>query len=79
MTRAGVLAGIGVGLTTLYVTLAIVPHPLGLHGGVWSLIANYIVAIAVSRFSAPPRAETVRRIHGEIERFVYGEPGEGAA
>jgi SSS family solute:Na+ symporter len=79
MTRAGVLWGIGVGLTTLYVTLMIIPHPLGLHGGVWSLIANYVVAKAVSRFSAPPRAGTVRRIHGEIERFVHGEQGEGAA
>ena len=71
-TRAGVLAGIGIGLLTLYLTLVIAPHPLGLHGGVWSVVANFTVTIAVSRFTRPPSAETVRRIHGEVERFVYG-------
>ena len=40
LTRAGILAGIATGLVTLYVTLTVVPHPLGLHGGVWSILAN---------------------------------------
>ncbi len=71
LTRTGVLAGIGVGLLTLYLTLVVSPHPLGLHGGVWSVIANFAVAIGVSRLTEPPSPETVRRIHGEIERFVY--------
>ncbi len=72
-TRAAVLSGIGVGLFTLYLTLRVIPHPLGLHGGVWSVLANFLVTIVVSRFTRPPSAETVRRIHGEIERFVYGD------
>ncbi len=85
-TRSGILTGIGVGLSTLYVTLLIVPHPLGLHAGVWSVLANFLVTIIVSRLSQPPSPETVRRIHGEIERFVYGgnepetmEPAASAA
>ena len=85
-TRTGILTGIGVGLSTLYVTLLIVPHPLGLHAGVWSVLANFLVTIIVSRLSQPPSPETVRRIHGEIERFVYGgnepdamEPAASAA
>ncbi len=73
LTRAGVLAGIGVGLVTLYFTLRVTPHPLGLHGGVWSLMANAFVTLVVSRFTNPPTAATVWRIHGEVERFVYGE------
>ncbi len=73
LTRAGVLAGIGVGLVTLYFTLRVIPHPLGLHGGVWSLLTNALVTLIVSRFTNPPTAATVWRIHGEIERFVYGE------
>ncbi len=72
-TRTAVLSGIGVGLLTLYLTLRVIPHPLGLHGGVWSVLANFLVTIVVSRFTRPPSAETVRRIHGEIERFVYGD------
>lgn len=72
-TKAGVLSGIAAGLAALYLTLVVVPHPLGLHGGVWSVAANFIVTMAVSRLSSPPSAATVRRIHGEIERFVYGE------
>jgi solute:Na+ symporter, SSS family len=71
-TRAGVLAGIGLGLVTLYVTLFLAPHPLGLHAGIWSIVVNFLVTIGVSRFTRPPSAETVRRIHGEVERFVYG-------
>ena len=72
-SRAGVLAGIGVGLATLYVTLMITPHPLGLHGGVWSVLANFLTVIVVSAITSRPSAPTVERIHGEIERFVYGE------
>jgi SSS family solute:Na+ symporter len=74
-TKAGVLAGIAAGLLTLYITLVIVSHPLGLHGGVWGLLANFVVAGAVSRFTSPPSEETVDRIHGAVERFVYeGDP-----
>lgn len=72
LTRTGVLAGIGVGLVTLYVTLFVTPHPLGMHAGVWSLLVNAVVTVIVSRFSRAPSAATVRRIHGEIEQFVYG-------
>jgi SSS family solute:Na+ symporter len=71
-TRAGVLAGIGLGLVTLYVTLFLAPHPLGLHAGIWSIVVNFLVTIGVSRFTRPPSADTVRRIHGEVERFVHG-------
>ena len=73
LTKAGVLAGIGTGLATLYVTVVVTPHPFGLHGGVWSVSANFIVTLIVSRFTRPSSPETVRRIHGELERFVYGE------
>ena len=48
------------------------PHPWDLHGRVWSLLANFAVAIAMSRPTSPPSAETVERIHGELERYVYG-------
>lgn len=75
VTRSGVLAGIAVGLVTLYVTLIVVPHPLGLHGGVWSVVANFLVTMAVSRVTRTPCAATVQRVHGEIERFVYGGAG----
>jgi SSS family solute:Na+ symporter len=75
LTRTGVLCGIGVGLGCLYLTLYIVPHPLGLHAGVWSLLANLVTTLATSSFTRPPSASTVRRIHGEIEQYVYG--GEG--
>ena len=51
------------------------PHPLGLHGAVWSILANFAVTIFVSRITRCPSPETVARIHGEVERFVYGEEG----
>jgi len=71
-TRWGVLAGLGVGLVTLYVTLVVVPHPLGMHGGIWGLLLNGVTTMLVSTFTAGPSAATVRRVHGELERFVYG-------
>jgi len=82
-TKAGVLWGMGTGLGVLYLTLVASPnplasligspHPLGLHGAVWSILANFAVTIVVSRFTQAPSPETVNRIHGEVERFVYGE------
>jgi SSS family solute:Na+ symporter len=76
LTRAGVLTGIGTGLLVLYLTLVRWPHPLGLHAAVWSVTANALVAVIVSRFTEPPAPDTVRRIHGEVERFVYGDDGD---
>jgi len=74
-TRTGVLAGLVVGLAALYLTLVVYPHPMGLHGGIWSLLANGVVALVVSAFTRRPSAGTVARVHGELERFVYGEEG----
>ena len=78
LTRAGVLSGIAIGLLTLYVTLVVVPNPFGWHGGVWSVLTNFTAAIVVSGYTRPPSPETVKRIHGEIERFVYGQPPNAA-
>ncbi len=75
--RAGVLAGIGAGMLVLYWTLAIVPHPAGVHGALWSLAANFVVCIVVSRLTSPPSPETVNRIHGALEDYVYGSGDEG--
>jgi len=76
-TKAGVLAGIGVGLTVLYVTLVIVPNALGIHGAIWSLAANFATCIAVSAFTKPSSRETIGRIHGAIEDYVYGAGDAG--
>ena len=73
LSQTGVLAGIGVGLAVMVLTLLVWPHPAGLHGGVWALLANWLTAFSVSQFSRPPSPATVERIHGAIEEFVYGE------
>jgi SSS family solute:Na+ symporter len=72
LTRTGVLCGIATGLITLWFTLIVTPHPFGLHAGVWSLLANAITTLIVSRLTRAPSAATRRRIHGEVERYVYG-------
>ena len=80
LSRAGVLAGLGAGLLTLALTLPLnlgvaLPwgaHPLGMHGGLWGLLANLLAAVAVSAVTPGPSRETVNRVHGEVERFVYG-------
>ncbi len=72
LTRAGVVAGIAAGIVTLYVTLVVSPHPLGMHGGLWGLLVNTAVALNVSAYTTPPSTETIERVHGEVERFVYG-------
>ena len=55
------------------------PNPLGIHHSVWALAANFLTVLVVSRFTAPPSNETIERIHGEVERFVYGSDEDGAA
>jgi solute:Na+ symporter, SSS family len=72
LSRSGVVWGIVAGLVTLYVTLWLTPHPLGMHGGLWGLLVNTAVAIGVSIFTEKPSRETIDRVHGEIEKFVYG-------
>jgi len=73
LTRAGILAGLGAGMVALVVTLWYTPHPLGIHGGIWSLLVNTAVALNVSAFTKRPSDETIRRVHGEVERYVYGD------
>jgi SSS family solute:Na+ symporter len=73
LTRAGVLAGIVAGMAALWVTLLVVPHPMGMHGGIWSLLVNAVVALNVSALTKPPSPETIERIHGEVERHDYGD------
>ena len=72
-TATGVVAGILAGLVTLYLTRVQFPQPFGVHEAVWSLAVNFVVTIVVSRFTRPPSEATVERIHGEVERFVYGD------
>lgn len=72
VTRVGVLTGLAAGLATLYFTLVVVPHPLSLHGGVWALGINTLLTLVVSALTSPPSSETIDRIHGEIEREIYG-------
>ena len=72
-TSAGVVTGICAGLFTVYLTQVVWPQPLGIHAALWSLVANFVVTIGVSRVTRPPSAATVERVHGEVERFVYGD------
>jgi SSS family solute:Na+ symporter len=71
-TKAGVIAGLLTGVTALYWTLVVNPHPLSLHGGIWATLANVAVAIVVSKVTPPPSETTIQRIHGTLERELYG-------
>ncbi len=73
LTATGVVAGVVAGLVTLYLTRFQWVQPLGMHEAIWSLGINCAVAISVSRATRPPPQEAVERIHGEVERFVYGD------
>lgn len=74
---AGILAGIGAGLAVLYVTTVAAPNPLGLHGGVWALGANWLVVWLVSAVAGPAPVASARRIHAAIEQEIYGEGAGG--
>ena len=67
LTAAGVTAGIVAGLATLVVTLLVWPHPLTLHGGVWSTAINWIVALVVSRWTRPVSAATAARFAAALQ------------
>ena len=73
LSKAGVLAGLAAGVATLWWSLLLDPNPMGIHGGLWGLAANFVVAVAVSTVTRGPSEETVERVHGEVERFVYGD------
>ncbi len=71
-TRTGVLVGLAASMVVLYLTLVVVPHPLGVHGGIWALVVNFGLALAVSAWTEAPSVATRARIHGAVERAVYG-------
>jgi Na+/proline symporter len=77
ITPADMLAGVGVGLAVLYMTLVTVPHALGVHGAIWSLAANFATCITVSALTRPPSPETIERIHGAVEDYAYGSGEAG--
>ena len=52
---------------------SVFPNAFGIHHSVWALAVNFATVLVVSRLTAPPSAATVERIHGEVERFVYGD------
>ena len=72
LTGSGMVAGVIVGFNTLYVTSVVTPHPLGLHGGIWSLLVNFAVAVAVSTVTKSPDAQTRQRMRSVMEELVYG-------
>ena len=72
-TSAGAVAGILAGCAALYLAQNGWVPTWGMHNAVFSLLVNFAVTIVVSRFTRPPSRETVERIHGEVEAFVYGE------
>lgn len=72
LTGSGMVAGVIVGLITLYLTSVVTPHPLGLHGGVWSLLVNFAVAVAVSAVTKSPDDQTRQRMRSVMEELVYG-------
>ena len=72
LTSSGMVAGVIAGLITLYLTSVVIPHPLGLHGGVWSLLVNFAVAVAVSTVTKSPDDQTRQRMRSVMEELVYG-------
>jgi SSS family solute:Na+ symporter len=72
-TAKGITFGLIASLITLYYTLVLNPHPLTIHGGIWALAVNFVVAIFVSKSTASPSPQTVQRIHGAVEEFVHGK------
>ena len=71
-TKAGVLLGMSVGFCTLYWALVIYTHPFGVHAAMWSLGTNVMTCMIISRFTRPPSASTIKRIHGTLEEYIYG-------
>jgi len=62
VTKAGVFAGIVVGVIVVLLTTFVWPDPLQVHSGIWGLFANFLVTIPVSLATKPPSEETIRRI-----------------
>lgn len=75
----GIVCGLVASLATLWYTLIVNPHPFDIHGGIWGLAVNFLVVILVSTVTSPPSPQTVARIHGAIEEFIYGEEDSSPA
>lgn len=61
VTKAGVASGLIVGVLVAILATFVWKNPLGIHAGIWGVIANFIVTIVVSTFTTPPSEETVKK------------------
>jgi SSS family solute:Na+ symporter len=59
-TKFGAVTGLVVGLIVVVVFSFVIPNPLGVHAGIWGLIANIPVHIIVSLATKPESKETMQ-------------------
>lgn len=73
VTKAGVNAGIIVGVIAIFITYFVVKYPLGIHMGGWGLFANCSVCYIVSKFTQKPSIESLMRSHGLWDKEMVNE------
>ena len=64
ITRAGVCAGMAVGVVAILLTYFYWNHPLGIHTGGWGFIFNMTTCLIVSKFTKKVPIERIKAFHG---------------
>jgi SSS family solute:Na+ symporter len=78
-TKQGAFWGLLAGFVVTTVFSIWVPHPLGIHAGIWGLLVNTPIFIVVSLLTKPVSKPTVERFFPDMADEVYAPPAATAS
>ncbi len=70
-TKQGAFWGLLAGFIVTLVFSVWVPHPLGVHAGIWGLLVNLPVFVAVSLATKPASYSTIERFFPDMVEEIY--------
>ena len=72
-TKHGAFWGLFGGFVVTLLFSFVIPHPLGIHAGIWGLLVNMTIFIVVSLVTQPASKETIERFFPEMVDELYEE------
>ncbi|HZG72214.1 MAG TPA: sodium:solute symporter family protein, partial [Chondromyces sp.] len=72
-TKHGAFWGLFAGFIVTSIFSFIIPHPLGIHAGIWGLLLNFTVFIIVSLLTQPVSKETIEKFFPDMVDEIYSD------
>jgi SSS family solute:Na+ symporter len=70
-TKQGAFWGLFAGFIVTLIFSLWIPHPLGIHAGIWGLLFNLPIFVAVSLLTKPTSRSTIERFFPDMAEEIY--------